>query len=227
MNIKSFIYWKLVYPIMNASEKLKGLDFLSPILAEDAGLDPTLSYTSAPSSNLFLKDVLSDFNISSTSSILDVGCGKGSAMRLMLEFPFGKVDGIEFSSHIANIAMQNFKRLKSTKSNIFVGDASKFHQYDAYDFVYFFNPFPATVMAEVINSLIESVQRTDRELVIIYMNPTCDEVIVNSDLFQKVGFYKRNESVVTVYSNRDHSNSILSANQRIQRSVEEYDRIRR
>jgi len=217
MNFKSHIYWKLVYPLVNLSDKLKGLDFLSVVNTEESGLDPNLSYNSSPSSSRFLKEVFSDFNFSPNSSIIDIGCGKGSAMRTMLKYPFVKIDGIEFSSHVANIAIRNFKRLRANRSQVFMGDATKFDGYDAYNFVYFFNPFSAVVMAEVMERLVQSVQRSDRELVIIYLNPTCDEVIMNTQLFKKVGIYCRNGNWLTVYSNRDYNHSTLSANARMYR----------
>ena len=217
MNFKSHIYWKLVYPLVNLSDKLKGLDFLSVVNTEESGLDPNLSYNSSPSSSRFLKEVFSDFNFSPNSSIIDIGCGKGSAMRTMLKYPFVKIDGIEFSSHVANIAIRNFKRLRANRSQVFMGDATKFDGYDAYNFVYFFNPFSAVVMAEVMERLVQSVQRSDRELVIMYLNPTCDEVIMNTQLFKKVGIYCRNGNWLTVYSNRDYNHSTLSANARMHR----------
>jgi precorrin-6B methylase 2 len=198
--------------MVNLSDRLRGLDFLSVVNAEEAGLDPNLSYDSCPSSSRFLKEVFSDFNFSPNSSIIDIGCGKGSAMRTMLKYPFVKVDGIEFSRHLATITIRNFKRLHASRTQVFIGDATKFDGYDAYDFVYFFNPFSAVVMAEVMESLIRSLQRSDRELIIIYLNPTCDEVIVNTQVFRKAGIYCRKGNWLTVYSNRDYNHSMLSAN---------------
>lgn len=220
MDFKSFIYYKIVYPLVIKLDKLRGLDFLLPIKPEEVGLDPKRSNASEPSSKRFLKKVLSDFTLSSNDCILDVGCGKGSAIRTMLKFPVGKVDGIELSDHIARIANQNLIRLNSKTSKIFNGDAAQFTGYDAYNFIYFYNPFPSFVMSAVINSLIQSIHRTQREVVIIYLNPLCNDVIVNNSVFSKVGIYYRRGNWITIYSNHIYSNSIVSTNKKMQRVVE-------
>jgi len=144
-----------------------------------------------------------------------VGCGKGSAMRTMLKYTFSKVDGIELSSIIANIAIQNFKRLKVNRCSVFTGDAGQFKIYNDYNYVYFFNPFPAVVMKEVIENLKKSAQLVDREIIIIYMSPTCTDVIEKSGVFELRGIYKRTGAWVTVYSNRSLKNSTLSSNKKM------------
>lgn len=220
MNIKSIIYWKVVYPIIIIFDKLQGLDLLPKIMPEDVGLDPERVFMSCPSSTRFLKIVLKDFNISSQDSILDIGCGKGSAMRTMLKFPFIKVDGLEISDYIANIATKNFKKLNSNRSKIFNCDATQFKNFDAYNFVYLYNPFPSFVMSEVLECLVQSIHKSERELVIIYMNPICDNVIVNTGVFARAGIYFRRGSWITTYTNRTGDQSVLSGNKRMHKSVE-------
>jgi SAM-dependent methyltransferase len=201
MNIKSFIYWKLFYPIICGLDKIKGLDFLPEILPEDVGLNPALSFRSSPSSKGFLQNVLQDFHVSSQDSIIDIGCGKGYAMRTMQDFPFKNINGLELSDQIATIAKKNFKILKDKRIQVFTSDASLFSLYDNYNIVYLFNPFPAEVMEVVIECLVQSVKRKHRELVIIYMNPTCDVVINNSTLFNKIKTYHKKYNAINVYAN--------------------------
>jgi cyclopropane fatty-acyl-phospholipid synthase-like methyltransferase len=52
---------------------------------------------------------LNDLNITANDSIIDIGCGKGSAMLSMLGFPFARVDGVELSQQIGSIAIRNLK----------------------------------------------------------------------------------------------------------------------
>ena len=212
MDYKSYVYWKFVYPIIIRVDSYKGLDFLPIITAKAVGLDIKRSFGYSPSHKRFLIEVLSDFNIISQDAIIDVGCGKGSAMRTMLMFPFAKVDGIELSTQIADIATRNFNQLKEDRCTVFTGDAGQYRDYDAYNYVYFFNPFPDVVMAEVVENLMESVHRSDRELIIIYMSPTCTDVIEESALFKLKGIYKRAGAWVTVYSNRSIEKSKLFSN---------------
>ena len=220
MELKSVIYWKLVYPILLRMDKYRGLDFLAEISPEELDFDLERAHGYGPSGKKFLQEVVSDFSISSTDSIIDVGCGKGSAMKYLLEFPFARVDGVELSARIADIATQNFLRMKENRCKVFTGDAGNFKQFDDYNYIYFYNPFPPIVMSEVIANLKESLLRTDREIVIIYMSPTCNNVITESGVFARVGIYHKNGAWITVYSNRSEDKSVLSANKKMQHSVD-------
>jgi SAM-dependent methyltransferase len=216
MNLKSFKLRNLVYRGRQLLERVRGVDFLTVIEPEDVGLDSKCVFRSSPSGNKYLTNVLNKLNISSKDTIIDVGCGKGSAMRTMLKYPFARVDGIELSEHIATIAMQNFKTLNEVRSKVFNCDATTFSDYDAYNIVYFYNPFPPVVMLKVIETLIQSVHRSERELVIIYNNPTCHDVIVDKGIFSKVGDYPDEwGNRIFIYSNRRDSNSRFHSNRSI------------
>ena len=212
MNYKTYLYWKILYPIKVKWDNYHGLDFLPVIKAKSVGLDIKRSFGYSPSHKRFLVEVLKDFNITPDDSIIDMGCGKGSAMRTMLRFPFSKIDGVELSTYIADIAIQNFKQMKENRCSVYTCDAGQFKEYDAYNYVYFFNPFPAVVMAEVVENIVQSVRHLDRELIIIYMSPTCTDVIEKSAEFKLKGMYEKSGAWVTVYSNRHIENSKLSSN---------------
>lgn len=220
MNLKSFTPSNLVHKVIRLWDKFNGLDFLTIIEPEEVGLDPNYAIHSSPSGNRYLKNVLIDFNISLEDSILDIGCGLGSAMRTMLKFPFAVVDGIELSEHIATIADRNFKILNSTRTKIFVCDASQFVNYDAYNIIYFYHPFHDNVMSFVIDALIQSVQKSDRELVIIYNNAECHNTVIAEGVFTKKGVYPdKLGHMISIYSNRDGKHSRLVANKSMQKVV--------
>jgi precorrin-6B methylase 2 len=201
-------------------DRLRGLDFLSVLSPQDVGLNPEYAHQSSLTRDKFLTHVLKDFNISPQDSIIDVGCGKGNAMRTMLKFPFTRVDGIELSEQIAATAVQNFKKLKADRSRVFACDARLFEDYDAYNIVYFYNPFPTVVMDDVIDTLSQSIDKSERELVIIYNNPTRHDAIVSKGVFSHAGVYPphRGGHNMHVYSNRSSDNSRIAGNKAIQRT---------
>ena len=216
MNIKSLkpSNIKIISKIL--LDKLVGLDFLRTILSEDVGLNPELVHRSSPSGNKYLKELLKDFNINAQDSIIDVGCGKGSAMRTMVQFPFKNIDGIKLSDSIAIIAQQNFKKLKVKNAKIIIGDASALGDYDDYNMVYFYNPFPDSVMIGVVNALIASTETKKRELIIVYNNPTCHDIIVNNAVFKKMGYYPDIwGNGICIYSNYDLHDSRLINNKKM------------
>ena len=134
-------------------------------------------------------------------------------MRTMLKFPFARVDGIELSEYIAAIAVRNFRRLNANRSRVFVCDASLFKDYDAYNIVYLYNPFPSSVMSNVIDALIQSIHRSERELIIVYNNATCHDVVVKEGVFQSISVYPDEwGNGISIYSNRGGGKSKLAAN---------------
>jgi SAM-dependent methyltransferase len=158
-------------------DRLRGLDFLSITEAEAIGLDARLAHRSAPSGNRYLAAVLRDLHVTGADHVIDVGCGKGSAMRVMRRFPFGRVAGIELSVELARIAERNFRRLHAENVEVHVGDAAAFDGYSSFNIVYFYNPFPAVVMSRVLDRMNFAWVDAKRERVIIYNNPACHALL--------------------------------------------------
>ena len=168
-------------------EKFLGLDFTSVIATEKLGLDKTLVSKGSPSGNIFLKKLLQDLAISDKDRILDIGCAKGSAMRIMNKFPFERVDGLELSGKLAEIAKSNFEKLHVENTSIHHINATEFKGYNDYNFYYLYNPFPAVVMESVMQEI--NRQNTLNEVkYIIYNNPVCAEVVLKSE-FKKIKTY--------------------------------------
>ena len=170
-------------------EMLHGLDFTAQVYPHATCLDPATAYKSSPSGNKYLEAVLNDLKITSTDAIIDVGCGKGSAMRTMLKYPFSVIDGVEVSGPIASAARKNFDRLKAGRCSVFTRNAADFDAYDPYNFVYFYNPFPAAVMARVMVHISGSLKRVPRRVVIIYDNPQWGDAILKKKVFLKTNEY--------------------------------------
>jgi SAM-dependent methyltransferase len=168
-------------------EKMAGVDFSTVVFPEEIGLDPQRAQLVAPSGNRWLRAVFDEMGICAADAVLDVGCGKGSAMRLMLEFPFFRVDGIEASERIAEIARANFDKLGVSRARVRVmtADAAAFTALDRYNFIYFYNPFSCEVMSSFMANLRESWRRAPRLLTIVYDNPVCHDTVVEGAVFRK------------------------------------------
>jgi SAM-dependent methyltransferase len=170
-------------------DSIRGLDFVIPINTEKVGLDPNISFRSSPSGNRYLLNIFSNLNITAEDSIVDIGCGKGSAIRTMLKYSFRNVDGIELSDIIAKIAINNFARLRENRVKIYNVNAVEFDGYSSYNYYYFANPFPSSVMQQVIKSIEESVMSSNRKVSILYDNPTCHSEIIKNGVFKKIAEY--------------------------------------
>jgi 16S rRNA A1518/A1519 N6-dimethyltransferase RsmA/KsgA/DIM1 with predicted DNA glycosylase/AP lyase activity len=160
-------------------------------------------YKSSPSGNHFLEEALKDLNIVTTDAILDIGCGKGSAMRTMLKFPFARVDGLEISRHIAEIAIRNFEKLNTSRCQVCIGDAADFQGYELYNIFYIYNPFSADVLSKVMGRILRSLKKVDREIIILYANPQWHAQVVSKGVFFRLMAYPGESGYqIYVYSNR-------------------------
>ena len=125
-------------------------------------------------------------------------------MRCMTKFLFQKIDGIEISGILSNIATKNFAKLNERRVEITNVNASAFSGYRDYDFLYLYNPFPEEVMKKVL-SQIKAQIGSRKETIIIYNNPVCHKQII------KHGFHKVKEfpdmwgNGITLYSNLQNS----------------------
>jgi len=175
------------FRVMLTADQLRGLDFLRVIPPEIVGLDPQLAFRSSPSGNQWLRSALRSLSITKSDRIVDIGCGKGSAMRVMLGFPFGRVDGVELSPQIASIARRNFERLHVPEDRLRVhtADARDFDDLDEFNYIYLYNPFPSQIFELFVGRISASLIRRPRQLTIIYNNPTCHDQIMSTGRFQK------------------------------------------
>ena len=192
-------------------DRFRGLDFITVIQPEEAGLDSSIAQRSSPSGNRYLSALLKDMKITNNDAIIDIGCGKGSAMRIMLKFPFAQVAGVELSVPIGDIAIRNFKKLNAKRSIVHICDASTFQHYALYNFFYFYNPFPSQIMSKVISNISQSTKESGKEILIIYDNPVCHDIVIGQGGYYQVKEYPDEwGNQIYVYSNRCPECSRLS-----------------
>lgn len=137
-----------------------------------------------------LKRVLKRFTITKNDRILDIGCGKGKAMYLMSKFSFGEIYGYDISKELVDIANQNIKKLKIDNCKAIVSDAYTYKDYDRFNYFYLCNSFPEKVFSKVIKNIEKSVKNNPRKVILIYMNPVCDNYLKKSSSFKEIYRYK-------------------------------------
>lgn len=180
----SFLYL-LRFEKEQLADWLRGVDFTSPVSRRDAG---TLDIADALhySSTAFipqLSTALKYLAINGSDAILDYGSGKGAVLVKFREYPFGVVSGIELSSKLMAICRKNLKKLQIEKINLIEGDATAFLEIDRFNYFYFANPFTGHIFSTVIDNIINSVAKFPRTVRIIYYNPKCHDMIMNTGKF--------------------------------------------
>lgn len=126
------------------------------------------------------------------TSFVDFGSGKGRAMLIASEFPFRKVIGVEFSSHLCEVARQNISNYKSDSQQcssfeVHNLDASAFHIPGDASFFYFYEPFTQNVAAKVLENIESSIYRHPRQAIVCFVGKSLINFIEERSHWRQIG----------------------------------------
>lgn len=125
-------------------------------------------------------------------TFLDLGSGKGRTLLMASDYPFRRIIGIELFPALHAIAENNIAGYKRDSQLCFdlksiCGDARDFQFPSEPTLLYLFNPLPASGLQVVLENLEQSLQRSPRNVYVIYHNPEHEHLLVKSTYLQKVG----------------------------------------
>ena len=113
-------------------------------------------------------------------SILDIGCGKGLFLYYASKFEFNRIDGIEYSAELADIALKNAVKINDKRINVINCDARDFQQYDNYNYFFINNPFSAAITERLVGKICNSYQKKRRKITIIYQFPFHKNIFISN-----------------------------------------------
>jgi protein-L-isoaspartate O-methyltransferase len=170
---------------------------------EQLGLSADRSHDYRHSGGTQLENVLNHLKITSGDAIVDFGSGKGGALITFAKYPFAKITGVELKHELVDIAEQNLRLLNISNVDMIVSDAAAFKDLDAYNFFYFYSPFPRSVMTAVMRNIQASLLNKPRRAQLIYCNPEFPDCVEHESSLHKTGeFYHHTLQLpIYVYSN--------------------------
>ncbi len=127
-----------------------------------------------------LEELFRHYEMKSSDHIVDFGCGKGR-LNFYLHYFFGaNVVGIEMNEALYQEAIHNQNKYVKKKSK----DKIHFHcclaeEYKVDDLdnrFYFFNPFSIQVFQKIINNILLSVEKSEREIELVLYYPSADYI---------------------------------------------------
>jgi predicted RNA methylase len=178
-------------------DKLHGFDFHSTIKSEDLNLNPDVFYNSSPSASYQLLKLFNSQKFTKKDSIIDIGCGKGSILRILLKYPFKNIGGIEISETIFNICLMNFNKIKDNRVTIFYNDARFFNDYDNYNYYYAYNPCSKKIFDEIIKNIV--LNATNNKT-FIYSNAKWDSVLKKYGFIFDKKYFDEWGNPINIYS---------------------------
>jgi 16S rRNA G966 N2-methylase RsmD len=128
---------------------------------------------------------------------IDLGSGKGKCLLEAAAWPFRRVIGVEFAQELHLVALRNLQRWPRSKVkcrgiSLELGDAAEFQFPNVPLAVCLFNPFTGTVMKRVLYNLIRSVKTQPRDVVILYLNPKQESIVLGTpgiEVIEKAKYY--------------------------------------
>ena len=155
-------------------DKIFGYDFLTTVSQEELGLDPNNFSRCSPSGNKYLSNILNNMRINNSYSIMDIGCGKGSVLNILVKYPFNKICGIEVSEDLFITCKKNMKKINDQRLIIYNMDAGNFEDFQNYNFFYMYNPCSEKILKPIIKKIaIQCASNTQ----IIYNNPKHENIL--------------------------------------------------
>lgn len=174
------------FKIRSFFENLRGIETLKYINLNELGLSENEGVRYEPSKKRILHMAIQELLPVNNQAIIDFGCGKGRALIEFSKYPFRKITGLEYSEDLINICKNNLNILKIKNIKLYCMNAIHFKNFEDYDCLYFYNPFPEPIFKKVIENLIESNKKNKKIIHIIYIYPTCHNLIINSGYFKLI-----------------------------------------
>lgn len=157
-------------------ERKFGIKTSGLVMPDDFGANADGCHAYLPLSYLALRSVFNTFSVKPSFDVfIDYGSGMGRVPLYAATFPFKKVIGVELSEKLNQVARQNLSqiqnRLVCNNVEIYEGDARAYPVPDDATIIYFFMPFSADILTEVLRKIHDSVIQAPRKLTILYVYP--------------------------------------------------------
>jgi hypothetical protein len=115
-------------------------------------------------------------------TLIDIGSGKGRVLFVAAEYPFRRIVGVESVRELHAAAERNIQRYRYHARRCpwieAVHARAQDYAWPADPLVlFFFNPFPAGVMAQVMQRVVRSLERHPRPIWLILLFPELDPII--------------------------------------------------
>jgi hypothetical protein len=139
-----------------------------------------------------LRKMLTELQISYRDFVfLDLGSGKGRALLIASEFPFKRIIGVEILPELHSLAGKNIGAYRSATQKcsaieLHCCNATLYRMPPENTVLFLSNPFGSPVLSQLLTSLKESLQNHPRQVYLVYHNPFCHDLIVQSGVLEVV-----------------------------------------
>lgn len=128
------------------------------------------------------------------AGFLDVGCGKGRVLAIAAVEGFKEIHGVEFAPALcsASAAVKDDLEARFPGVSVTINciDARYYSIPESVGVIFLFNPFNDRIMTTFIQQVMETLQRKERPLKILYANPVSKELWLEAGFKETASFVK-------------------------------------
>lgn len=161
-------------------EKIRGTDYVM-INHEMNSVEHCGNYTMSP--RKVLKRIFNDIDNKNEKGFIDIGCGKGYAIKCAFNEGFKISGGIEYNTKLYDICISNLRKDNVDIKFTSCGMAQNYEHYDLFDVFYFNNPFDAEILIDVTKKIFET--HKNKKCRCYYLNPNNE---AKTNAFLSAGF---------------------------------------
>jgi SAM-dependent methyltransferase len=176
-------------------DRQAGVRTVGTLTVEALGLSALDSHRYDATPIGFFRSLLGKLALDYANTVfIDLGCGKGRTLLLASDYPFRAIVGVEISRELCDMAMENIKtycsrRRRCSDISVHCQGIDEF-EYSAYGpsdhlLVYLFNPCGEAVLRAGLQKM-HGVAARGGLVTIVYLNPTCREVLEESGWLEQV-----------------------------------------
>jgi SAM-dependent methyltransferase len=138
----------------------------------------------------YLPRILPKREVGPSDVFADIGSGKGRVLLQAARYPFARVIGVEISAELNAVAEANLERQRGKRVardiELATADAAGWEVPDDLTVAYMYYPFVGDTFRQVIDNLVESLERAPRRLRLVYALPEMEEYVLGTGLFAPV-----------------------------------------
>ncbi|WP_075980219.1 methyltransferase [Bacillus massilinigeriensis] len=130
-------------------------------------------YRYEPTPYQALEELFKRYQLESSDYIVDFGCGKGRLIFFINYLFHANVVGIEMNKDLYKEALENRKsylkkfRISEEKIQFYCGIAENYEISPFDNRFYFFNPFSIPIFMNIVNHILNSVEKYNRDIELI------------------------------------------------------------
>jgi SAM-dependent methyltransferase len=151
-----------------------------------------------------LRRALEELDHPAKGTFVDLGCGKGRALVIAARHGYSSVVGVEFVADFCETARENFAAFQRRTGNsceveVLHQDAAAYLPGPDTSTFFFYNPFPAEVVAAAAQNIHDSWRTHPRDVRVIYARAEHAEVFEDSPRWRRAGESRRTQDRTVAY----------------------------